>query len=420
MGAATFEELSDEIESLDLDDVVRMLRENEGRRRALEAENALLLARVERDKAYRSDGHASIFGLLRSALSWSESECRSRTQLARLVDEHPAVGEALFEAWVGVANAGSIARAFANPRCGDRIDSVIGTFLTEAQRMEHGDFKRLPERWQLLTDPGTAGEHVDAHANRSAHFGILDDKGTFACEWGLLDAARNREVFDRFLEAEFEADWAWTVEHHGDQASPALMPRTAQQRAADAATAMIQRAAAVPPGSRPPSATAVVHIDWRTFNDFMIEAGLFPERQVDPFEDPTPLVSKLRCETGDGILIDPESALRVLLEGHVRFVVESDEGIPIHWGRDRRLYTGAARDAVMSLFPRCIYPGCIVRAGRSDADHTVEWQHGGETCPDNGGPMCPRHNRLKSHGYTVHRDRHGHWHTYRPDGTEIA
>ncbi|MCU1354766.1 MAG: endonuclease, partial [Acidimicrobiales bacterium] len=45
---------------------------------------------------------------------------------------------------------------------------------------------------------------------------------------------------------------------------------------------------------------------------------------------------------------------------------------------------------------------------------------GGETNPHNGGPACGRHNRYKQHGYTVHRDPDGPWHTYRPDGTEIT
>jgi hypothetical protein len=129
--------------------------------------------------------------------------------------------------------------------------------------------------------------------------------------------------------------------------------------------------------------------------------------------------TELRCETSNGDLIDPHAVLQATLEGYVRFVILNDEGVPIHWGRERRLFTGAARDAVMSLSPRCTHPGCRVRAGRSQADHTKPWSHGGETCPENGGPGCGRHNRFRYHGYTVHRDRHGHWHTYRPDGTEI-
>jgi hypothetical protein len=48
------------------------------------------------------------------------------------------------------------------------------------------------------------------------------------------------------------------------------------------------------------------------------------------------------------------------------------------------------------------------------------WHHHGLTDGANGAPVCGRHNRLKNTGYRVHRDQHGYWHTYRPDGTEIC
>jgi hypothetical protein len=61
-----------------------------------------------------------------------------------------------------------------------------------------------------------------------------------------------------------------------------------------------------------------------------------------------------------------------------------------------------------------------VRARRSQADHTTDYAQGGPTDPANGGPRCRRHNQIKNHGYTVHRDGRGNWHTYRPDGSEIC
>ena len=40
------------------------------------ADDALLVAALETAKAYRADGHASVYGMLRSMLGWSERECR--------------------------------------------------------------------------------------------------------------------------------------------------------------------------------------------------------------------------------------------------------------------------------------------------------------------------------------------------------
>jgi hypothetical protein len=341
-------------------------------------------------------------------------------QIARLVDAEPSAGEALFEAWAPVANTATIARLHARPGCREQLERTIGTLLRDAQRMEHDDFKREAQRWHLSHDPVARRKQRNAHASRGAWFRIGSHTGALNARWSGYDAARNREVFDRQYDAEFEADWAKTVELYGEHASASLMRRTAAQRAADTITAIFQRAASTPPGSKPPKSVGNIHIDWHTFCDLLVEHNLFPERPVDPFEDPTPIVSRLRCETGDGVLVDRDTVLRTLLEGFVRFVVLDDKGVPIRWGRERRLFSGAAREAVLALSPRCTHPGCRVRAGRCQIDHLTEWHQGGETCPDNGGVGCGRHNRLKHRNrYTVTRDPLGNWHTHRPDGTEL-
>ncbi|MEO6571587.1 MAG: HNH endonuclease signature motif containing protein, partial [Ilumatobacteraceae bacterium] len=140
---------------------------------------------------------------------------------------------------------------------------------------------------------------------------------------------------------------------------------------------------------------------------------------VDPFEPGSDVVSRWRCDTEHGDPVDPRTVLQLAIEAHVRFVIHDDHGIPIHWGRKRRLFTGAARDAVRSLSPRCTHPGCRVRTRHCQIDHTTEFSRAGPTDPGNGNPRCMRHNLIKNQGFTVHRDTQGHWHTHRPDGTEI-
>ena len=109
-----------------------------------------------------------------------------------------------------------------------------------------------------------------------------------------------------------------------------------------------------------------------------------------------------------------------MLVGYIRYVVRNEEGVPITWGRKRRLFEGPARDAVRSMATRCTHPGCRVRLKRTQTDHTVDFARGGHTDPGNGNPRCLRHNLTKNRGFTVWRDPTGDWHTYRPDGTEVA
>ncbi|MGI9644966.1 MAG: hypothetical protein ACR2O6_06630 [Ilumatobacteraceae bacterium] len=402
-------------------ELMARLHDIEECRRSDSAEESLVLAELERRKAYRNDGHASMWGLLRTSVGWSDRECRERMRVARLVEAFPSAGEALHEAQVPVASVAEIARGFANPRCGGEIEFVIGTMLNTAQLVEFDDLKLLVRRWERRTD--VDGAHKDAAANheaRNAHVVVAAGVGYAQGQWGEVDGLANREVFDRYVDAEWRTDWDQTREAHGDDACASLMPRTDAQRRADAMTRIFADAAARSPDAAAPEPLVNVHVDHATFEELMVEAQLFPERQVDPFEAYVPPETDRRCETDGGEPVDPRTVVQWALYGAVRFVIQNERGTPIRWGRKRRLFTGAARDAVMSLGWRCTHPGCRVRARRTHADHTIEYGRGGFTDPDNGNPRCLRHNLLKNRGYTVHRDRQGNWHTYRPDGTEIC
>jgi len=76
-------------------ELVQHLRGLEARQRDVEAQTATVLAELDRRKAYRADGHASMWGLLRVTAGWSDRECRERMRIARLVAAFPDAGELL-------------------------------------------------------------------------------------------------------------------------------------------------------------------------------------------------------------------------------------------------------------------------------------------------------------------------------------
>jgi hypothetical protein len=47
------------------------------------------------------------------------------------------------------------------------------------------------------------------------------------------------------------------------------------------------------------------------------------------------------------------------------------------------------------------------------------WADGGETSLENSALLCERHHTKIHSGFRIERDTGGHWHTYRPDDTEI-
>jgi hypothetical protein len=136
--------------------------------------------------------------------------------------------------------------------------------------------------------------------------------------------------------------------------------------------------------------------------------------------DPQP-GSRLRCATIDGRHVDPTEAVAAALLGHVRRVIVDSAGTVIDLGRRSRVFTGPAQLAVRLSSTECYWPGCHVPVNQCQTDHLRPWAppHHGTTSPDNGGPACGRHNRLKARGFTAWRDPAGGWHTLRPDGTEL-
>jgi hypothetical protein len=74
---------------------------------------------------------------------------------------------------------------------------------------------------------------------------------------------------------------------------------------------------------------------------------------------------------------------------------------------------GAGGSGVLS------FAGCDAPPWWCEVHHVLPWLFGGPTSLDNSALLCERHHTQVHHGFTVERDEHGRWHTYRPDGTEI-
>ena len=285
-----------------------------------------------------------------------------------------------------------------------------------ARQLQYSDFHRCVRRWELLADAD--GAHRDAEAARESRHASLSERdgvGYLSGQGGALDTAELQEIWDAFAQAEFMNDVDDATARVAAGAPSAPLPRTEGQRRWDALMAIFRTAAGQPVDAKLPEPTLNIVMDVTTFEAALAALHLVPQ----PGDMATPFEHR-RSETSSGVLVDPVLAVQSALLGHVRRVVVDGAGNVVDLGRRRRLFTGAAREAVMLHSPRCIWPGCSTPAGRSDADHTQDWQHGGATAPANGAPMCPRHDRHKNGGYSVRREGAGFWHTYRADGTEIG
>ena len=337
---------------------------------------------------------------------------------AALCSALPACGDRLAAGRLGVDQVRELARAHANPRCGDELGTVVDRLLELSENTTHELFARAVRQWERLADADGAHRSSEAaHAGRSARMAMVGDDGYLDARMGAAQFAQMKGVFDRFTQAEFDAEWDDLRARHGDDACPGMLERTEGQRRADALAAIFSRAAAADPAAKEPEPVVNIVID-----QAMYEAQLAAMVTGEPVRfDPADLDHQ-RCRTSTGVHLDPADAVAASIVGQVRRVVLDGEGRIIDLGYRSRTFTGGARQAALLQAAldgdgRCLWPGCGLH--RCQIDHSVGWTDGGGTRPANAGPLCPRHNRWKTRGYRCWRDRHGVWHTQRADGTEI-
>jgi hypothetical protein len=102
--------------------------------------------------------------------------------------------------------------------------------------------------------------------------------------------------------------------------------------------------------------------------------------------------------TGVGVLdsgaeISPTLARMLACDAAIIPAVLGGHGQPIDLGRERRLYTGAARTAIEIRDGGCVWPGCGRPPSWCQVHHLIPWCAGGRTDQANGGLFCWHHHR---------------------------
>lgn len=100
----------------------------------------------------------------------------------------------------------------------------------------------------------------------------------------------------------------------------------------------------------------------------------------------------------DGSPVSPAEARRMACAAGVIPVVLGGAGQVLDLGRERRLFTGPLRRAVVVRDRGCSFPGCDRPARWCVAHHIRHWIDGGETCLDNAALLCGYHHRVIHRG----------------------
>ncbi|MBI4883639.1 MAG: DUF222 domain-containing protein [Actinobacteria bacterium] len=395
----------------ELESVARRL---DGERRRAEAALAMLVQRVDTANAFTSDGHRSVKAWGRATCNWSGGEAARFLKTGRMLARFESAATAASAGKFGVAQMHALGQLVGNQRVSEQLDASEELLVSQASLLDYDDYITLLAHWEALADAdGAHSDHERAHRERRAHLSIVGERVYLDAAGGAAAGVGLQEVFEQFSRSEWLADWDAGVQRHGDEMAVHLMERTDAQRRFDALQAIFGAAAV---SGQSPAGEPVVNVvvGYELFEHHLRRA--LGERPA-PLDPTNPAH---RCETADGVVIDPYDMLVAAALGQVRRIVLDSAGVVVDVGRKQRLFTGALRDAVMLVSHRCIWPGCYPPASQCEADHVLPFSHAGPTAASNGGPACGHHNRWKSRGYRTWRDPNGQWHHYRPDNTEIG
>lgn len=403
--------------------------------RAGEGTSATVVSSVERRGLYFDDAHRDPKAWLRANVQMGPADAARRHRIGRLCRALPVVGEALRSGRVGVAQVSQLALTWQNPRVRQRFESVIGIWLNSATEDEYPEFTAQLTEWERLTDEdGGHRSREGAHRDRDARFMTVGATTLLRASFAGLQAEALQMIFAAFVDAEYRFDVEEARQRLGqDHVTPGELARSNAQRRADALHKLFEAAAIAPLEGREIDLTVNIVIDRATFEQQLLDMvdPLHLHRNGDASASPAPPTCssaihqdrvRAMCHTERGTDVDPVDAVAAAMVGHVRRVVLGAGGVVIDQGRRSRLFRGSSREAALLQSSaagqfRCIWPGCghLPR----QIDHITPSSEGGPTSPHNAGPMCGHHNLVKNTGFVTRRDDHGHWHVYRPNGTEL-
>jgi hypothetical protein len=101
----------------------------------------------------------------------------------------------------------------------------------------------------------------------------------------------------------------------------------------------------------------------------------------------------------DGTVLSPAAARRLACDARILPAVMGGTGQVLDLGRERRLFTGPVRRALVLRDRGCAFPSCDRPPRWCDGHHLLSWLDGGPTNLNNAVLLCPHHHRVIHQGY---------------------
>ena len=354
------------------------------------AELARCVRSAEVTRSAEDDGAKTMQSWLRGHCRLSPGEAHRVVYRGRALEQLPAVAAGFADGTI-TAEQVTVAARIARPEhvtaaAAQNIDlaSIDAVLAEVARTREYADLGIVVERYLALLDPD--GPKPDPTEKRAFWMTRHSDGSrTFG---GELDAFGGDKL-ETALESIVQAN-----RPEGDRRSRSQQQSDALVQLADLALGFEQLP--VHRGSKP---HAVMTIPAADLFDPAVTHGL--------------------GRLGYGSWLSAEQARHASCDADLTPIILDEHGVPLAMGRTRRLFPPHIRRALVLRDEHCIFAGCFAPHYWCDAHHVQHWIDGGDTDLDNSALLCERHHTKVHHGFTIERDPHGRWHTYRPDSTEI-
>jgi hypothetical protein len=327
-------------------------------------------AHADRNRVGDSSGATSAAVWWANQTRMTQREAARKMRLARALETHDPVGDALA--------AGEV--------LADQAQVVVEAVEALPDTIQPG--VRTQAREHLLD----AARHFDARALRVQGRRILD---VVAPEVGEAEEARQLAREER--QAEAKARLAMHDDGHGQTYGRFSLPTWV----ADMFRKQLHALAAPKAGGHgfDPHGMGLAFAEYirRYPTDQLPQAGGVSAAVVVTMTLETLLGGLKAAQLDTGTRISPGLARKLACEAGVIPVVLGGKSQPLDVGRKRRFHTKAQRIAMAVRDQGCVAEGCERPGSWCHAHHLIPWSEGGGTSVKDGVLLCPRHHTLAHH-----------------------
>jgi hypothetical protein len=340
---------------------------------ALAAQRLALVREIDGRDLARRDGATCLVAWLKDRLRVSPGTARRWVELARALDSSvAAVAQALTAGAVNEEQALTISRSLdaISDVDADTRSKAEAELITLAATFEPSSLARLGARILEHVAPQLSDERLANELAAQAKDAARDRTLTLSAD------GRGKVRLTGWLETDAAAIVTAAIDPLTSPAALEFDDRTPGQRRADALVEVCRLALA---------------------------CGRLPENGGDrPQLVVTVGLDGLVGETGTGMLdngvsLTPETVRRIACDAGVIPALLNGRSQVLDVGRERRLFTGPLRRALVLRDGGCAFPGCDRPPRWCDGHHIRHWADGGPTNLSNAVLVCGFHHRLLHH-----------------------